>query len=159
MATARGFRAASLALALLSGASIARAGHRGMNVSIDDGGDPRRCDQISVEIGGREALRAEERLVIPAAAGSSLRIRVPEHSGARVRGTDRADFEVLVCKAAPSADTLQAITVSHRDQTLTVDGPGEGDWVGYLLIAAPKNAAIDLTDLSRVSPALFLTRW
>jgi hypothetical protein len=145
MATSQSLQAASLALILFSGAAVARAGHHGTSVSIDDGRDPQRCDQISIEIGDRPAERAEERAVIPSVSGKTLRVRIPEHSGANVRGTDRADFEVLVCKAARTPEQLPRISLSRKNDTVTVEGPDGDDWVGYLLIAAPRKASIELS--------------
>jgi hypothetical protein len=148
MVTIFALRKACLALVLLFGASILRAGHRGVNVSIDDGREPERCDQISIEIDGRPAERAEERITIPDEAGKPLRVRAPEHSGIRVRGASGRDFGVVVCKAATSKADLSRISLSRAGATLTVEGPSGGDWVGYLLIEAPRDAAIDLTAIN-----------
>jgi hypothetical protein len=121
----------------------ARAGHHNRGVSIHDGRSPVRCDDISIEFDDRDAERSEERLVYP--GGTPLKVEVPSHSGANVRGTDRNDFEVLLCKAAETAEGLAAITVSQIGGTLRVNGPSGEDWVGYLLISAPKSAAIEVS--------------
>jgi DUF4097 and DUF4098 domain-containing protein YvlB len=63
----------------------------------------------------------------------------------RVRGSDRADFEVVVCKAAASKTELDAIVMSREGETLSVRGPAGRDWVGYLLISAPRSAAMELS--------------
>jgi hypothetical protein len=121
----------------------ARAGHHNRGVSIHDGRSPVRCDDIAIEFDDRDAERSEERLVYP--GGTPLKVEVPTHSGANVRGTDRNDFEVLVCKAAETAEGLASIKVSQTNGTLTVHGPSGEDWVGYLLIAAPRSAAIEVS--------------
>ncbi|HWZ86626.1 MAG TPA: hypothetical protein VN032_10515 [Thermoanaerobaculia bacterium] len=145
MTMTRALSATALATALLLAAAPARAGHHGGgNVSIHDDGDPASCSDIRVEFDDRPGVRAEERLTFAADAGKPLRVHVPEHSGASVHGTDRADFEVLVCKAAPSKAGLDAISVSRESGTLSVRGPS-GDWVGYLIIHAPKGAAMELS--------------
>jgi hypothetical protein len=145
MTISRSFSAAALATALMLGPATARAGHRGVNVSIHDDGDVKACSDLEVEFAERPAARAEERLTFAAEAGKPLRVRIPEHSGARVRGSDRADFEVLVCKAAPSKAGLEAIAASREGDALSVRGPAGGDWVGYLVIAAPRGAAMELS--------------
>jgi len=145
MVTIFALRRAGLALLSLLAASSLRAGHRGVDVSIDDGRDPRRCDQIAVTIDGREAERAEQRLTLAADPRRPLHVAVPEHSGARVRGTDREDYEVLVCKAAASRAALERIAVSEAGGELTIAGPQDDTWLGYLLISAPRRAALNLT--------------
>jgi hypothetical protein len=143
MTHVRGFGTALLAAALAFGGSIARAGD-GANVSIRDGGEPETCSDLAIEFDERPADRAEERLEIPAEAGKTLHVRLPRNSGAAVRSTSRGAFEVLACKAAPSADALSGIALSRKGETLTVTGPDGDDWVGYLLIAAPAGASIEL---------------
>ena len=145
MTTSRGFQALSLAAALLLGPAVARAGHHGVNVSIDDGDNAVRCDDIRIEIGNRPAARAEARTVIAVpAGGKALDVRAAQSSGVRVYGTDRADFEVLLCKAAPAGGDLDAIALTHDGGSVSVRGPAEGTWVGYLLIAAPRGAAVSV---------------
>ena len=145
MTISRALSATALATALLLAPAPARAGHRGRNVSIHDDGDVKTCADIEVEFDDRSAVRAEQRLTFSADAGKSLRISIPESSGVRVRGADRPDFEVLLCKAAPSKAALDAIAASREGGTLSVRGPASGEWVGYLLIAAPKGAAMELS--------------
>jgi hypothetical protein len=144
MTISRAFRAIPLAAALLLGPATARAGHRETGVSIHDGRDPRRCSDLTVEFGGLPAALGEEKLSIAAEAGKPLRVRIAEHSGVRVWGADRADFEVLLCKAAPTRGGLEDISASRDGATLSVRGPAGDDWVGYLLIAAPRAAAMEL---------------
>jgi DUF4097 and DUF4098 domain-containing protein YvlB len=40
---------------------------------------------------------------------------------------------------------LDAIRFSQNGDTLTVDGPGSRDWVGYLFIEAPRSAGIEVS--------------
>lgn len=148
MTSPRGLHAVSLAVALLLGTAPARAGHHGVNVSIDDGRDPVRCDQISIEIGDRPAARAEDRLVVPSEAGKTLRVRGAENSGVQVHGSERSDFEILVCKGARSSGDLASISVSRDGDALTVHGPSDADWVGYLIIEAPRKAAMEISTLN-----------
>jgi hypothetical protein len=145
MTISRALSASVLATALLFAPATARAGHHRGNVSIHDEGDIKTCADLDIELDDRPAERAEQRLTFAAEAGKPLKVRIAESSGVRVRGSDRADFEVLVCKAAPSKKDLEAINASHEGGALSVHGPAHGDWVGYLIIAAPKGAAMELS--------------
>ncbi|HTR04034.1 MAG TPA: hypothetical protein VMN82_12615 [Thermoanaerobaculia bacterium] len=146
MASSRAISSAVLATILLLGPATARAGHRhGQSVSIDDGQDPKTCSDVRVEFDDEPAARAEEKLTIPVESGKPLRIEAAEHSGVLVRGADRADFEVLVCKAAPTSAQLIGIAAERRSGTLSVRGPEDGDWVGYLVVTAPRAAALDIS--------------
>ena len=143
MTTSRLLSAATAAILLLPAA--ASAGHRHDDgVSVSAGHDPRQCSDITMEFSGAPALRAEERRTIPAAAGQPLRIESSAQSGVRVRGADRADFEVLLCKGAPDAGTLPQVAAADAGGRLSVRGPASQDWYGYFLITAPRGAAIDV---------------
>ncbi len=137
--------AVTLATALVLIPAAAQAGHRGRSVSIDDGRDAQSCGDLTIEFDGRSAVRGEDTLTIPVQAGAPLSVRIAEHSGVRVWGSDRADFQVLVCKAAPSRADVDRITASRDGATVSVRGPAGEDWVGYLLIAAPRGAAMELS--------------
>jgi len=134
--------AATAALLLPSPGRAAHGRHHGASVTLSEKTDPVRCDQLDISFGHNSAFRSEERVVVPAGR-DALRIVVPESSGARIRGTDRHDFEVLACKAAPSEEALSAIRLDTSNG-VTVAGPRGGEWVGYLLIAAPRDASIDV---------------
>jgi len=107
MTTFRVLPAALAATAALLLPSPGRAAHgrHGASVTLSEKTDPVRCDQLDISFGHNSAFRSEERVVVPAGR-DALRIVVPESSGARIRGTDRHDFEVLACKAAPSEEAL-----------------------------------------------------
>lgn len=143
MVTIFALRKACLSFALFLGATVLSASHRGVNVSIEDGKDPSRCEDISVTIDGARAQRAQEALRIPE-TGAALRVRVPNHSGIRVVGGDRSDFQVLACKAASSDADLARIAVTQEGGELSVRGPASDAWAAFLLIAAPRAAALDV---------------
>lgn len=148
MTHSRMFPAAAAAALLLLPAA-ASAGHRHHDgVSISEGRDPRQCSDITMEFSGEPAARAEERRTIPAAAGQPLRIDSSAQSGVRVRGADRSDFEVLLCKGAPDAGILPQVTAASADGRLSVRGPASEDWYGYLLITAPRAAAIEVDSIN-----------
>ncbi len=144
MVTIFELRKACLAFVLFLAASALSAGHRGVSVSIDDGRDPSRCEDLSITIDGDRVERAQETIRVPDTPGQVLKVRVPDHSGIRVVGTDRNDVEVVACKAASSSADLPRISVVARAGEISVDGPADGTWVAYLLIAAPRGASLDL---------------
>ena len=123
-------------------AAVARAHGSSVNITMDSDRTVRTCEDIRIEFDHRPARRAEDAFKLPAAA--PLRVRLPANSGIRVWGTDRSDFAVTVCKAAPRAEDLEAIRVSPEGSGLAFRGPGGEDWVTYLLVEAPRNAELDL---------------
>ena len=137
-------RKACLAFILFLGASALSAHHRGVNVSIDDGREPTRCEDINIFFDETPAQRATETLHIANGPNVTLRVQVPSRSGIRVVGSDRSDFEVQACKAAVSKADLSRIAVSHNGGELIVQGPEEETWAAYLLIQAPRDATLDL---------------
>ncbi len=152
MTTSRGIPVLSLTAALLLGPAALQAGHHGgrhgMSVSTEDGADPGLCRDLSIRFDERPAARAEESRTFAVESGKAFTVRVPENSGAYVHGADRQDFEVLVCKGAPDRTMLDRISASRSGGVLTVNGPAGEDWVGYLIIAAPRGAAIDLSGVN-----------
>ncbi|HEY2798370.1 MAG TPA: hypothetical protein VGK26_10825 [Thermoanaerobaculia bacterium] len=137
-------RKACLAFILFLAASALSAGHRGVSVSIDDGRDPSRCEDLSIRIDDHRPERAQETIRVSETPGRVLKVRVPDHSGVRVVGTDRSDVEVTACKAAVSSGDLPRISIVQRADEISVDGPAGDSWVAYLLIAAPRGASLDL---------------
>lgn len=141
--TTRLGRILASAAALGLWASAAQAGHRNRNVSIRDGENPRGCEDIRVLFEDRPAARAEERITVP---GTSLRVESARNSGVHVREEDRADFEVVACKAAPTQEGLSGIALEHSGDGVSVRGPSGGeDWVGYLLVVAPRRASLEIS--------------
>lgn len=129
-------------VAALALAAVARAHGSSINITMDSDRTVRTCDDIRIEFDHRPARRAEDAFKLPAAA--PLRARLPVNSGIRVWGSDRSDFAVTVCKAAPRAEDLEAIRVAPGESGLAFHGPGGEDWVTYLLVEAPRNAELDL---------------
>ena len=137
---------------VLAGAAIlsltvatALAGHRhnrNHNVSVD-ADEPASCADIEVTFDDRDALRAEERAAI--STKGTLRVEAAESSGVFVREADRADFEVVLCKAAPSAESLAAISLTRSGDRVSATGPADEEWTGYLLVTAPRGASLDVS--------------
>src|SRR5262245_45891753 len=143
--TSRALPAAALAAALFLGPATLRAGHRhhGTSINTHHDGDIARCSDLTIDVGDRPAERAEQTLTMPVDSGRPLKVRAAENSGISVRGADRPDFQVTLCKGAEDAADLSAIAITRDGGELSVRGPASENWVGYLLIEAPRNAAIE----------------
>lgn len=148
MATSRAIPAAVLSAALFLGPAAARAGHRhhsdGFSVSTDDR-EPGSCRDLKMEYDDQPVERAEATRTIAVVAGKPLRVEAAQNSGVWVRGSDRSDFQVLLCKGAERSADLDAIRFSQEGDVLTVDGPASDSWVGYMLIESPRNAGIEVS--------------
>lgn len=119
-------------------------GHRGTSVSISSDGDIETCGQLRVRFDGREASRAEEQMTLPPSTDALRHLRMPSNSGIWVRGTDRSDYQVRICKAAASSETLARISASAPGGRFSIQGPEGEDWIAYLLVEVPRNADVDL---------------
>lgn len=121
----------------------------GFNVSTR-GDDIRDCSDLEVTARGRAVARAEESLTLPAPRGARLIVEGSRNGGVYVTGGAGRDYEVQVCKAAVAGTQeaaerqLARIRVESGDGRLAGSGPGGGDWLVYFLIAAPRDAAMDV---------------
>ena len=121
----------------------------GFNVSTR-GDDIRGCSDLEVTAHGRRVARAEESLTLPAPRGARLVVEGSRNGGVYVTGGGGRDYEVQVCKAAVAGTQeaaerqLGRIRVESGDGRLAGSGPTGGDWLVYFLIAAPRDAAMDV---------------
>ncbi len=128
----------------LDGESRHRHGGHNVNVTTDGEDAITSCSQIRVRFDERDAARAED-VVTARLSAAVLTIRVPESSGAYVRGGDGSDTSVKVCKAALRSEDLSGIAASlGRDGRLSVSGPSNGEWLVFLLVQTPRGSAVDL---------------
>jgi hypothetical protein len=133
-----------LLLSLFASAATAGSGrHDGVNVTTRYG-FPSRCGDLEITIEGRPALRDEHALSVTPPAREALRIRAARNSGVRVEASDRRDVQVVACKAARTQEDLDRIKVTFENGLLTAAGPEEESWVAYLLVSAPRTAALDV---------------
>ncbi len=124
-----------------------RHGH-GVSVSIEDD-DVATCADLKVTFHELVTARAEEERVLPGASISRLEVRPRKNGGAYIRGWDRSDYSIMACKAAGDESQAGAerqladVRLVVSGNRVSIAGPDEGDWVGYLLIRAPQNASLD----------------
>jgi DUF4097 and DUF4098 domain-containing protein YvlB len=71
-------------------------------------------------------------------------VRLPENSSIRVIGGNGDGFTVTVCKFARQADSLEGIRVSADGPGIAFRGPSSREWMVFLIVHAPRNAALDL---------------
>jgi hypothetical protein len=122
--------------------------HRDTNISIRSHGNPARCSDIDIDAGRRSVATGEETLSVP--ANVALEVPAAPRGGVVVSGWDGRDFQVIACKAAVAAEIeqarqrLAAISVDLRGSSLETSGPSDEDWVVYLIIRAPRDAALNL---------------
>jgi hypothetical protein len=126
-------------------AATALAGHRHRNHNVStDADDPASCADIHVSFDDREAVTAEEHVTIPASA-HPMRFEAAENSGVYVREGNRADFEVVLCKAAPTNEALSQIAMTRSGDEVSAKGPSDEEWTAHLIVTAPRGASLDVT--------------
>ena len=140
---------------LAIGLSPARAASRHHSVNISDG--HKRpivdCSNLHIQFDDQDAVvRSEERAVTKAEA-PVLKVRPHAIGGVQVVGWYKENYSVRACKAVLRGDAaermLSQITTQIENGTVSTKGPaGEDDWTVYLLIRAPKSAAIDLDTMN-----------
>lgn len=123
--------------------ATATLAHGSTNVSIDSDRKVESCGDVRITFDFREAERAEDSFTIPAAQ-APFRVELPANSAIRVAGWDRNEFSVTACKAARDAGSLAAIRVTPDGSGLGFAGPRGEDWLVFLIVRAPRNAALDL---------------
>jgi len=134
------------------GFSSAQAKSHDHSVNIHDGHRHpiTDCSDLHIEFDDRDAVVRSETRTLSKAEAPVLKVHPHANGGTQVVGWDQNNYSVTACKAvAPGDDAermLSQITMSMENGTVSTRGPsGEGDdWTVYLLIRAPKSAAIEL---------------
>ena len=126
---------------LLTAAAV--QGESGVNLSIDADRGVSTCGDVRIRYDHREAERAEDSFTM-AATAAPFRAQLPANSGIFVTGGKRDGFAVTVCKAARHSEALEGIHVSPDGSGLAFRGPAVGDWMVFLIVRAPRDAALDL---------------
>ena len=143
----RTYRLCLTIAALLLAAAPTRAD--GLNVTMRED-HIRDCSDIEVTAHGRRVALAEESFTLPAPRGARLVVEGSRNGGVYVTGGAGRDYEVHVCKAAAAGTheaaerQLERIRVESGGGRLAGSGPTGGDWLVYFLIAAPRDAAMDV---------------
>jgi hypothetical protein len=109
------------------------------------------CADLHIRFDGRDAVVKSEEHTITKAEAPTLRVRPHRNGGVQVQGWDQSNYSVTACKAAADNDgeaerILSQMTVLVQSGEVSMQGPNDADndWTMYLLIRAPKAAAIDV---------------
>ncbi len=129
-------------LALLFAVTNAAAGDHSVNVTIDGDRNVESCGDIRIRYDRRDAERAEDSFALPGSA--TFQASMPTNSGVYVIGERRRDFGVTACKAARRSEDLDQVRVSPQGSGVSFAGPASKDWLVFLIVRAPRDAAVDL---------------
>jgi hypothetical protein len=134
----------------------AQASGRNRSLSINTKGDEPvvDCSQVNVRFGGNKSplptARAEKRFTLSKSATPLLELHLRENGGMSIVGGEGSDYAVTACLVAgagsesDAAAILDDVAVGLDGGRLAVEGPDDSDWIVYLIVRAPKEAALDL---------------
>lgn len=138
------------------GVSTARAASHHHSVNIRDGHKHpiTDCSDLRIQFDDRDAVVRAETRTLSKAEAPVLKVHPHANGGMQVLGWDQNNYSVTACKAVAPGDSaeslLSQITLSIENGTVSTRGPSgeDEDWTVYLLIRAPKSAAIDLDTMN-----------
>jgi hypothetical protein len=136
---------------LVTGLAQAQPRRRSWDFNLDGGRNAERCSDLKPRSSGNLA-QATENFTISKSSASTLLISARNRAQIRVRGTDRSDYGVEVCKFAvagsgPAADqALRDIGIMRNGGMISATGPSEWEarWQVVFFVEAPKDASLDL---------------
>jgi len=108
------------------------------------------CSDLRIRFDDRDAVVRSETRTLTKAEAPVLKVHPYANGGTQVVGWDNANYSVTACKAveagADAESVLTQITMTIENGTVSTHGPSgeDQDWTVYLLIRAPKAAAIEL---------------
>lgn len=134
-----------------TGAAQAQTGWRYWDFSLDGGGNAERCSDLKPRSRGSVA-QATESFTISKSSASPLQVSARNRAQIRVRGADRTDYGVEVCKFAvagsqtAAGQALRDIAVMRNGGMVSASGPSDRDaqWQVVFFVQAPKDASLDL---------------
>jgi hypothetical protein len=133
----------------LSAAPAAPRHHSG-NMSGSHRHPATDCSDLQMRFYDRDAIVRSETRTLTKAEAPVLKVRPHANGGTQVVGWDNNNYSVTACKAVEAGDSaeriLSQITMTIEGGTVSTSGPSgvEEQWTVYLLIRAPKSAAMDL---------------
>ena len=143
--------AAGVTLAWL-GTPIETHAAKNRNLSINFQGNAEHCADLKVTSDG-EIAQAAETFSLRRTDASILELQdTAGKSVVRVRGWDRSEYSVEVCKIAAADDRgaaealVHGISVGHTAGRFSTAGPttDRGNWQLYFIIHAPKDGQLDI---------------
>lgn len=138
-----------LILVGLSAAPAAPRHHHGVNIHGSHG-PIAGCSDLHIEFDDHDAVVRSEEHTLTKAQAPVLKVQPHANGGTQVVGWDNANYSVTACKAVEAGNDaermLSQIGMRIENGTVSTYGPSgeDQDWTVYLLIRAPKSAAIEL---------------
>lgn len=125
----------------------------GMNVNTGHRQPANDCSDLRIRFDEEDAVVRSETHMLSKAEAPVLKVHPHANGGTQVVGWDNANYSVTACKAvAPGNDAegmLSQIGMAVESGTVSTHGPsGDHDWTVYLLIRAPKSAAMELETMN-----------
>src|SRR5215467_10884956 len=124
--------------------------HHSVNISGSHRQPANDCSDLRIRFDDRDAVVRSETRTLTKAEAPVLKVHPYANGGTQVVGWDNANYSVTACKAveagADAESVLTQITMTIENGTVSTHGPSgeDQDWTVYLLIRAPKAAAIEL---------------
>jgi len=112
------------------------------------------CSDLHFRFDDRDAVVRSETRTLSKAEAPVLKVHPHANGGTQVVGGDSANYSVTACKAveagADAERVLSEITMTIENGTVSTHGPSgeDRDWTVYLLIRAPKSAAMELDTMN-----------
>ena len=138
-----------VALCSLFALSAAARDRHSRNISTRGHEPAATCNDLRIEFDGRDAVIQSEDRTFTKAEMPVLRANGESNGGVQVVGWDKDAYSVSLCKAAAPYDdankVLSQIKLVTENGEIRVSGPSNhDDWTAFLLIRAPKAAALDV---------------
>jgi hypothetical protein len=124
---------------------------RGYNLSINNNGEG-SCADMRVSSSNGEVAKLTEAFTMTRGDAPILELSGNGRVQIRVRGWNRSEYSVEVCKVAVAGSRdaaeqmARGIAVGHAAGRLTYNGPNteDGQWQAIFLVNAPRDARVDL---------------
>lgn len=138
-----------LAVALTAAPGFADR-HHTRSVSANDEKPVTDCSALHITFDDREAVVQSEERTITKEEAPNLRVVAEKNGGLQVRGWDKENYGVTLCKAAEAGGDAEAmlaqIKLKVQGGEVSVSGPADHErWTAFLLVSSPKGAALDLS--------------
>jgi len=137
-------------------------------LTIEGGRDAEKCSDLQPRATG-ELAQATQTFTLSKQEAPTLEVRGASRTALHVRGWDRPEYSVEVCKFAAAASrsaadrTLRSIAVTRSGGRFSIAGADpDSHWQAVFFVHAPKDAALDLQagngpiDAARVNGKLML---
>jgi DUF4097 and DUF4098 domain-containing protein YvlB len=146
----------SLSALFALGFTSARANWHHHSVSINNGHKRpvTDCSDLRIRFDDRDATVRSEEHTVSRSEAPVLRIEPHANGGVQVVGWDKDTYSVTACKAAAGSGdeaerTISQMSMSIEKGRVSTKGPADEDeWTIYLLVRAPKAAALEMETMN-----------